>query len=267
VSRRRLDRELVRRGLAASPDEARSAVSAGRVLVAGHHVVSPASLVTPSDDVSLLELPSRFVSRGGEKLDAALAGFGVEVLGRDGLDAGASTGGFTDRLLQGGVARVVAVDVGYGVLDWRLRTDPRVTVMERTNVRDLRPEALPFRPTVVVADVSFVSLGAIIPTLVRLADDRAELILLIKPQFEADRHEVGPGGVVRDPAVWRRCVCEVIAACEAEGAAPAGVMASPVVGPAGNVEFFLRATKGIPRIDGPDLDAVVDEGRRIGAGR
>jgi 23S rRNA (cytidine1920-2'-O)/16S rRNA (cytidine1409-2'-O)-methyltransferase len=268
VSRRRLDQELVRRGLASSPDEARSAVSAGRVVVAGRHVRSPRSLVGPGDAVSLLEPSSPFVSRGGEKLDAALARFEVDVRDLDCLDAGASTGGFTDRLLRGGAARVVGVDVGYGVLDWRLRTDPRVVVLERTNVRDLRSGAMPFRPALVVADLSFISLSAVVPILVEVSDDRSDLILLVKPQFEADRHEVAPGGVVREPAVWRRCLLQVLAAAETAGAAPVAAMASPVVGPAGNVEFFVHAAKGSAApIAVVDLDPVIDEGRRIGGAR
>jgi 23S rRNA (cytidine1920-2'-O)/16S rRNA (cytidine1409-2'-O)-methyltransferase len=243
-ARRRLDAELVRRGLAGNPTEAQAAVRDGLVVVAGHPAHKPSTLVGPDEAVALQAPTRRFVSRGGEKLDAALIGFGIDVGGRDCLDAGASTGGFTDCLLQRGAARVAAVDVGYGQLAWSLRTDPRVTVIDRTNVRGLTPGDLPFAPGIVVADLSFISLRLVLAALVRLADPRALFVLLVKPQFEAGPSDVGAGGVVRDPAVWRRVLEDSGRTCAEHGLAPQGVMASPVLGPAGNVEFLLAAEVG-----------------------
>ncbi|HXF72083.1 MAG TPA: TlyA family RNA methyltransferase, partial [Actinomycetota bacterium] len=249
MTRRRLDLELVRRGLAASRSEARAAIEAGLVRVGGRPAAKPSTLVAPDEAVAVERPARRFVSRGGEKLEAALERFGVEVAGRDCLDVGASTGGFTDCLLRRGAARVAAVDVGYGQLAWELRTDPRVTVLERTNARELRPEGLPFRPQVIVADLSFISLALVVPALARVAAPGADLVLLVKPQFEAGRDEVGRGGVVRDPRAWRRAVLRVAEACRAAGIEPADVMASPLLGPAGNAEFLLHAVAGGPRRD------------------
>src|SRR5947207_1399247 len=162
------------------------------------------------------EILRPFVSRGGEKLASALDRFDLDVTGRRCLDAGASTGGFTDCLLSRGVSHVIAVDVGYGQLDWRLREDPRVTVLERTNVRDLDPAALPYRPDILTSDLSFISLSLALPALAGAATDPATFVLLVKPQFEAGRAEVGSGGVVRDPRVWRRSIDRVaLAAAEA----------------------------------------------------
>src|SRR6059058_3575256 len=238
MGRRRLDAELVRRGLAASRSQAREAVSAGRVTVAGITTTKAASLVADDAPVALSGPAPSFVSRGGDKLAAALDRFAVAPDGRDCLDAGASTGGFSDCLLQRGAARVVAVDVGYGQLAWDLRRDPRVTLLERTNVRDLVPSVLPFIPQVVVADLSFISLRLVLPALAGASMQGADLVLLVKPQFEAGPKDVGARGVVRDPRVWRRALEQVAAACEASGATPVQAMASPLLGPAGNVEFF-----------------------------
>ncbi len=244
VARRRLDAELVRRGLAGSQTEAQAAVRDGLVVVAGHPAHKPSTLVGPDEAVALQGPAGRFVSRGGDKLDAALSGFGIDVAGLDCLDAGASTGGFTDCLLQRGAARVAAVDVGYGQLAWSLRTDPRVTVIERTNVRSLTRGDLPFAPGVVVADLSFISLRLVLPALVEVAGERARFVLLVKPQFEAEAADVESGGVVRDPDVWRRVLIQTGRACASAGTVPEAVMASPVLGPAGNVEFFLYAVRG-----------------------
>ncbi|MBI4260353.1 MAG: TlyA family RNA methyltransferase [Actinobacteria bacterium] len=238
--RRRLDTELVRRGLAGSRTEAQDAVRSGRVLVGGRPTAKPSTLVSADEPVRLVGPPRRFVSRGGEKLDAGLDRFSVDPVGLDCLDAGASTGGFTDCLLRRGASRVVAVDVGYGQLSWTLREDPRVVAMERTNVRDLRAEDLPFRPRVTVADLSFISLGLVIPTLAGVTAEGGELILLVKPQFEAGPEAVGRGGVVRDPAVWRSVLEGVAGACRDAGVRPRAAMASPLLGPAGNVEFLLH---------------------------
>lgn len=236
--------EMVRRGLAPSRSEAREAIEAGRVRVAGGVTSKPSSLVAAGDPVTVEGEARPYVSRGGAKLAAALDAFDVDPDGREALDAGASTGGFTDVLLQRGAAHVTAVDVGYGQLAWALRNDPRVTVLERFNVRDLRPEHLPGPPDLVVADLSFISLAKVLPALVEAADEKADLVLLVKPQFEAGRADVGSGGVVRDPAVWARVIREVADAARAAGAGPLGVIPSPVRGPAGNVEFLVRARKG-----------------------
>jgi 23S rRNA (cytidine1920-2'-O)/16S rRNA (cytidine1409-2'-O)-methyltransferase len=270
VVRRRLDAELVRRGLASSRTEAQHAVRRGLVLVRGRPADKPSTLVDDSEPVDLASPPRRFVSRGGEKLDAALSRFAIEVAGRRCLDAGASTGGFTDRLLQGGAAHVVALDVGYGQLAWTLRGDARVTVLERTNVRDLTSDALPYAPDLVVADLSFISLSLAVPRLAAVTADGGHLVLLVKPQFEAGKGSVDRGGVVRDPAVWRTCVASVAGAVADAGFASSGVMASPVRGPAGNVEFLLhavdaRSTGVSPARGVAHLDAAIDEGLAVGA--
>ena len=244
MTRNRLDRELVRRGLVETPEKAYEAIELGRVTVSGRPALKAETLVAPSEPVAL-ERPGRtYASRGGDKLAAALDRFGVDPSTRRCMDAGASTGGFTDVLLSRGAAQVIAIDVGYGQLAWQLRTDDRVIVMERSNVRDLRPEDLPFRPELVTADLSFISLAATVPNLVGLATDDAELILLVKPQFEARRHEVGSGGVVSDPAVWKAAIESVASALSDAGAGAVGAMASPLPGPSGNVEFFLHARAG-----------------------
>ena len=185
--------------------------------------------------------PRRFVSRGGEKLSHALTVFGVDPEGRRCLDAGVSTGGFTDCLLQHGAAHVAAYDVGYGQVHERLRQDERVTVNERTNVRDLVPDDLPPPlPDLLVADLSFISLAGLLPTLRPLLADPAEGVVLVKPQFEAQRAQVGKGGVVRDPDVWRQCLLRVAAAARSLGWNGLDVTASPLLGPAGNVEFLMH---------------------------
>ena len=243
----------------------------GLVLVGGRTAGKPSTLIDPAEPVELVGPARRFVSRGGEKLDAGLDRFEIAVKGRLALDAGASTGGFTDCLLRRGVASVVAVDVGYGQLAWSLRGDPRVTVLERTNVRDLRADALPFAPEIVVADLSFISLRLVVGALAGIAaEGGADLVLLVKPQFEAGRDAVGPGGVVRDPEGWRTAILGVAEASEAAGLRPADVMASPVRGPAGNVEFLLHAVKtatgGAGREIELDVRAAVAAGLEI-AGR
>lgn len=242
-------------------------IEAGLVTVGGRPAGKPSTLVGPDEPVAVAGSPRRFVSRGGEKLDAALERFGVDVAGRGCLDVGASTGGFTDCLLRRGAARVAAVDVGYGQLAWELRTDPRVVVLERTNARALSPADLPFRPQVIVADLSFISLTLVVPALARVAAPGAAFVLLVKPQFEAGRDEVGRGGVVRDPGAWRRAVLRVAEACRAAGLGPVDVMASPLLGPAGNVEFLLHAVAGEPGRDlGEALERAIREGARLSAG-
>ncbi len=265
MARRRLDAELVRRGLARSRAEARVAVLDGKVVVRGRQAEKPSTLVDPADPLELVGPARRFVSRGGDKLEAALDRFGVDAAGRRCLDAGASTGGFTDCLLQRGAAHVVAVDVGYGQLAWTIRTDERVTVLERTNARELTAAHLPYAPDLVVADLSFISLRAVVPALVAVAAAGSEHVLLVKPQFEAGPDGVGRGGVVREAEVWRVAIVGVIEACEAVGISARAVMASPLPGPAGNVEFPLHATKG-GSSGRPDVEAAIAEGRAIGAG-
>jgi 23S rRNA (cytidine1920-2'-O)/16S rRNA (cytidine1409-2'-O)-methyltransferase len=258
VSRRRLDLELVRRGLARTRSEARDAIAAGRVTVGGRPAIVPAGLVAPDEPVVLEGPARRFASRGGEKLEAALDRFGVDPGRALCLDAGASTGGFTDVLLSRGAAHVMAVDVGYGQLAWHLRTDPRVTVMDRTNVRDLHSGSLPYQPELLVADLSFISLTKVLPALASCAGPGADFVLLVKPQFEAGRKDVGRGGVVRDRDVWRRVIEEVAGAARSSGLGPRAVMASPVRGPAGNVEFLLHARAGERGRD-LDVDRAVSE--------
>jgi 23S rRNA (cytidine1920-2'-O)/16S rRNA (cytidine1409-2'-O)-methyltransferase len=235
----------VRRGLAPSRTQAQADIEAGRVTVGGAPADKPARLVAPGEPIHVLGPGPRFVGRGGEKLEAALARFEVPVEGRRALDLGASTGGFTDCLLQRGAAEVVAVDVGYGQIHERLRADRRVVVLERTNVRHLDPDGLGERAPLVVADLSFISLRAVLPAVMGLATPEADLVLLVKPQFEAGRDEASRGrGVIADPEVWRRVLQEVTGALEREGAAIMGVMASPLTGADGNVEFLLHARAG-----------------------
>jgi 23S rRNA (cytidine1920-2'-O)/16S rRNA (cytidine1409-2'-O)-methyltransferase len=245
-ARRRLDIELVNRGLAADRAQATSLVAAGRVLVGGAVASKPSRQVSSAEAVMVLGPPPRFASRGGEKLDAALEHFGLCVDGKVALDAGASTGGFTDCLLQRGAAQVVSVDVGHGQLLTRLREDPRVEVMENANVRYMRAEDVGGRQfDVVVADLSFISLMMVAQALLSMTKPGADLVVLVKPQFEAGRAIVSKGkGVVRDPKVWASVLCDVAGAFEAGGAAVVGGMASPLLGATGNVEFFLHMRTG-----------------------
>jgi 23S rRNA (cytidine1920-2'-O)/16S rRNA (cytidine1409-2'-O)-methyltransferase len=234
VSKKRLDVLMVERGLAETRSQAQALVLAGRV--PGH-----AKAGEQVDDSSEIEVEAgpRFVSRGGEKLAHALEAFSMDVEGEDCLDVGASTGGFTDCLLQAGAARVCALDVGYGQLHPKLRTDPRVTVLERINVRNLECATLPFRPTLVTCDVSFISLSKALPPALACAAPGWRALVLVKPQFEAGRAEVGKGGVVRDPEVHRRVVEEIGAGAPGWGATVEGSIDSGLPGPKGNREFFL----------------------------
>ena len=245
----------------ASRNQARAAIDAGRVTVDGAPALKATRLVAPHEAVVVSGEPPPYVSRAGEKLAAALDRFAVDPAGARVLDAGASTGGFTDCLLQRGAAQVVAVDVGYGQLHERLRSDPRVEVHERRNVRDLAAGDLgePFR--LVVADLSFISLRTVLPNLVALAAPAADLITLVKPQFEAGRLDASRGrGVIRDPDVWRRVLEDVVYAYRAHGAAIMGVMVSPITGAEGNVEFLVHArTAPAPAGAPTDIAAVVAE--------
>lgn len=233
--------------------------------VAGGPALKAATQVAPDEAIVVLAPPRRYVSRGGDKLEGALTRFDVDATGRRCLDAGASTGGFTDCLLQHGAASVVAVDVGYGQLHQRIRTDERVTVLERTNVRTLRPEQIPSPPPdLLVADLSFISLRLVLPALVAVLASPADAVVLIKPQFEADRGDVGRGGVVRDRVVWRRSVLSVAETFRELGWRPVDVVPSSHPGPAGNVEYLLHARSEAP---GPEtlerVDTAIEEAEQL----
>jgi 23S rRNA (cytidine1920-2'-O)/16S rRNA (cytidine1409-2'-O)-methyltransferase len=258
--RTRLDAELVRRGLARSRAQAAELVAAGRVRVGGVAAGKPATMVDPADPIVVdVDRPGAdYVSRGGHKLAGALAALsGPPVAGRRCLDAGAAAGGFTDVLLRAGAAEVVAVDVGYGQLAWSLRTDPRVTVHERTNVRTLTPAVIGGPVALTVADLSFISLRLVLPALAGCTAPDGDLLLMVKPQFEVGRGRVGPGGVVRDPALRAEAVRAVAEAAEECDLGVADLTASPLPGPAGNVEIFLWLRRGAPPLDPDRLDAVV----------
>jgi len=252
VEKERLDRLLVARGLAESRARAQRLIMAGRVRVGGTVMDKPGTRVAVDAPIALAARP-RFVSRGGEKLDAALTRFGLDVQGWVAADVGASTGGFTDCLLQRGVARVYAIDVGYGQLDWRLRNDARVVVLERTNARYL--ERLPEPVNLVTIDVSFISLRLILPAAVQWLVPEGQVVALVKPQFEAGRREVKKGGVVRDPGVHRAVLKRVIEAAAGSGLGLQGLMPSPLRGPAGNVEFLAWLVLGSK---GSNTDAAVE---------
>ena len=235
-------------------------MDAGLVTVDGAPALKAARLVAPHEAVLLLERP-RFVSRGGDKLDGALDRFGIDPTGVRALDVGASTGGFTDCLLQRGAAEVVAVDVGHDQLHERLRADPRVDSRERHNVRELHAGDLGEPFALVVADLSFISLRTVLDNLLALAAPGADLVLLVKPQFEAGRQEASRGrGVIREPAVWRRVLDDVLDALNERGAAIMDAMVSPITGTGGNVEFLVHARTAPARAPGPvDLGPVVDD--------
>lgn len=257
VTRARLDAELVRRGLARSRQQAAELIEEGRVAVRGVAAGKPATVVDRDTPVTITAGAERqWASRGAHKLIGALDTFGVPVAGRRCLDAGASTGGFTDVLLDRGAGRVVAVDVGYGQLVWRLRGDERVQVHDRTNVRALEPAAIGGPAELTVADLSFISLRTVLPALV--ACTAGVLLPMVKPQFEVGRGRLGSGGVVRDPALRLAALVDVAAAARALGLRLAGAVASPLPGPSGNVEYFLhlRGDGGDDVGDGVLADAV-----------
>jgi 23S rRNA (cytidine1920-2'-O)/16S rRNA (cytidine1409-2'-O)-methyltransferase len=243
----RLDLLLVERGLVATRERARALILAGDVRLAGQPATK-AGLAVPRDADITLTIPDHpYVGRGGLKLAHALDVFGLDVRGRTGLDIGASTGGFTDVLLQRGAARVVALDVGHGQLDWRLRSDPRVTVIERVNARNLTPAALPPDARafgIVTIDVSFISLAHILPVVPPLLAPGGDVVALVKPQFEAGRDEVGKGGIVRDAAVQARVVADVTAVADRLGLTRVGLVDSPITGMEGNREFLLHLRSG-----------------------
>jgi len=243
ATRRRLDTELVRRGLARSRDHAAGLVEDRLVRVDGTVALKTATQVSTEAAIVVSQTTGHdYASRGAHKLVGALDTFGsagLQVTGRRALDAGASTGGFTDVLLRREVAHVDAVDVGYGQLAWSLRTDPRVTVRDRTNVRSLNTGSLQPSPDLVVADLSFISLTIVIPHLVAVATADADFVLMVKPQFEVGRSAIGRGGVVRDPDLRAAAVVNVVDSATDQGLALRSVTASPLPGPAGNVEYFV----------------------------
>ena len=243
VRRQRLDAELLRRALAESRTDAAAAIEGGRVQVNGAVADKASRQVNAADAIVMLGPPPRFVSRGGEKLDAALMGFEIDVTGRRVLDAGASTGGFTDCLLQRGAAHVVALDVGHGQLHPRIRNDERVTVMERFHVRDANPTVIGGAVELAAADLSFISVTRALDAMIGCCEPGGDLVLLVKPQFEAGRVEVSKGrGVITDPEIHRRVQAEVAAALEARGATVVAWMTSPLTGGDGNREFLVHAT-------------------------
>lgn len=265
--RARLDAELVRRGLATSRGEAARQIAAGRVTVDGAPALKTATQVS-LDAALVVAAPSPgYASRGGHKLVGALDELGVTVRGRHCLDAGASTGGFTDVLLRAGAARVVAVDVGYGQLDWRVASDPRVVVLDRTNVRHLTPERVPPPPPqLVTADLSFISLTLVVPALAAVAAADADHLLLVKPQFEAGRGRVGKGGVVRDPGVWAATLLRVVDNAAETGLGLVAVRPSVLPGPAGNVEFFVHLRAGAAEAAGRAVKDAVAAARAVAQG-
>ena len=257
----RLDAELVRRGLARSREQAADLIESRSVLVRGIPASKPATQVDAETSILLQGERDDFVSRGGHKLAGALDVFSdIVVEGRRTLDAGASTGGFTDVLLRRGAAVVVAVDVGYGQLAWELRQNPRVIILDRTNIRHLTGEMVGDPIDLVVADLSFISLTLVLPALAAVSKSDADYVLMVKLQFEVGREKLGAGGVVRDPALRRAAVMEVAQSAYDVGLGTVGIAASPLPGPAGNVEYFLWLRRGAGEIDGAALDKAIAEG-------
>jgi len=237
--KKRLDQLLVEKRLSPSRTCGRALIMTGKVRVNNQVIEKPGTLVSPSDDIFVKEADMPYVSRGGLKLEEALRAFKINVAGCVCLDVGASTGGFSDCLLQHGAARVYAVDVGYGQLAWKLRQDPRVVVIERTNVRHLSPEAIPQPIDIITVDVSFISLKIVIPAVSKFMHPDSLLIALIKPQFEVGRGQVGKGGVVRDPDLHLQVNKAISEFASEIGLAPDPVIVSPLLGPKGNKEFII----------------------------
>jgi len=264
----RLDQWLVARGLTATREEAQAAIMAGLVTVDTQRADKPGRHVGP-DAAVVLHGPARpYASRGGIKLAAALDAFTLDVRGRVAVDLGASTGGFTDCLLQRGAARVYAVDVGRGQLAWTLRSDPRVVVLEGTNARSLTPDAVGGPRGLVTADLAFISLRLVWPAIAGLVVPDGDVVALVKPQFEAGRARVGRGGVVRDPEVHAAVLEDVLRGAEAHGLVPAGAIPSPITGPAGNIEYLVHLRRAAPSAARPDVAAVVREAHaRLAPGR
>ena len=258
MTKRRIDTLLAERGLAGSRSSAAASVRAGQVRIGrdGPFATKPGQLVPEDADLILAE-PQRFVSRGGIKLENALEALGIDVAGRSCLDVGASTGGFTDCLLQRGAERVIALDVAHGQLDWTLRNDPRVTVIERQNARDLDPTGLPYEPSLTTVDVSFISLAKVMPALALAVPPSGELLALVKPQFELGPEKVGKGGVVRDPTDRREALRRVARAATDAGIAVRGFASSGLPGPKGNRETFLWGQRGGASV--ADLEGAIEQ--------
>ena len=259
--RTRLDAELVRRGLARSREHAVDLIEARTVLVRGIPASKPATQVDPETSITVAQVRNDYVSRGGHKLAGALDAFpDVKVEDTIALDAGASTGGFTDVLLKRGARKVIAVDVGYGQLAWELRQDPRVEIHDRTNVRSLSPETITDKVELVVADLSFISLTLVIPALMSVTTPDANFVIMVKPQFEVGRERLGAGGVVRDIELRKSAVKEVAESAYELGLGTVGVVASPLPGPSGNVEYFLWLRAGVERITEVALNEAIMKG-------
>lgn len=257
----RLDAELVRRELARSREQAGDLIESRSVLVNGIPATKPATQVDAQTSIVLAGKRDDFVSRGGHKLAGALDAFtDVVVENKVCLDAGASTGGFTDVLLRRGAKKVVAVDVGYGQLAWELRQDERVVILDRTNIRHLTGEMVGDEIDLVVADLSFISLSLVLPALAAVSKSEADFLLMVKPQFEVGRERLGAGGVVRDPSLRRSAVLDVAQSAYDVGLGTMGIAASPLPGPAGNVEYFLWLRRGAPAIDEAALDLAIEMG-------
>jgi 23S rRNA (cytidine1920-2'-O)/16S rRNA (cytidine1409-2'-O)-methyltransferase len=260
---KRLDQWMVLHGHAATRREAQAAIMAGDVIVDGTVVDKPGRCVPDGIRVLVRRPGHPFVSRGGVKLSHALTAFRIDVRGRTAVDLGASTGGFTDCLLQAGAARVYAVDVGHGQLAWRLRTDPRVVCLEGQNARSLRPSQVDGRHAVVTADLAFISLRLVWAAIAGVVDPGGDVIALLKPQFEAGRAQVRRGGVVRDPVVHAAVLCDAIQAARTSGLITQGIVPSPILGPAGNIEYLLHLRPGTcTHAAAVDPAAVVDEARK-----
>lgn len=257
----RLDAELVRRELARSRENASDLIESRSILVNGIPATKPATMVDAETSIKLAGKRDDFVSRGGHKLAGALDAFtGVVVEGKRALDAGASTGGFTDVLLRRNAAHVVAVDVGYGQLAWELRQDPRVSILDRTNIRHLTGDVVGEPIDLVVADLSFISLTLVLPALAAVSKPEADFVVMVKPQFEVGREKLGAGGVVRDPALRKAAVIDVADSAYDVGLGTMAIVASPLPGPAGNVEYFLWLRRGAPAIDHEALDLAIAVG-------
>ena len=241
TSKLRLDRYLFERGLVQSREQGQALILAGQVLVNGQKKDKAGTLVADDADIRILGEQMPYVSRGGLKLEAALREFSIDVTGTTALDAGASTGGFTDCLLQHGAKKVYAVDVGYGQMAWKIRQDPRVVVIERTNVRDIDPALVPEKVDIIVIDVSFISLEKVIPSVLRFLKPEAGIVALIKPQFEVGKGQVGKGGIVRDEAARNTAVEKVRTAFQSAGLDVQGIIPSPITGQDGNVEYLIYA--------------------------
>ena len=259
--RTRLDAELVRRGLARSREHAVDLIESRSILVRGIPASKPATQVDAETSITLAGARSDYVSRGGHKLAGALDALPeILVEGKVALDAGASTGGFTDVLLKRGASKVIAVDVGYGQLAWELRQDSRVEIHDRTNVRNLSREIIQDSVDIVVADLSFISLALVIPALAAVSKPDADFLIMVKPQFEVGREKLGAGGVVRDPQLRKNAVLEVAKSAHEMGLGTLGVVASPLPGPSGNVEYFLWLRRGAAMISDSAIDEAIAKG-------